>query len=446
MTFGFLITSQTREELHAAFPILRAAVALILPKYLDRGKDPCFQDTIHSMNALELCPRLSYQQGNGNKRVTYQDQEIGDVLMVPFPCWTFEQPDFEKEKMKIVSDYYYKLHYNNGSLENTFIDKIIEGMAKAYLLKDTNVFGLGGYTSVVMMPKALRGLNYFVDSKISKKLEQFVSELYKSESDFLKSHLTEKEIQEGILDRISELSDKDFNVKTYNTSGSYLTAWYSFKGIEEICKKNNLDLENTPIAMYGLGSVSRAVTELILQNYESADIHIIRRNSAKLSRDISELTEIYPKARIQGSLQDFVPNDKKIVVVATSMLQPFLKAEHLDDKTIVLDDGRPKSMNAEEIRLLEEKGGQYFTLGLVKSKIHENKPIVEHGLGRRIMQVAQLKENQHLACFAETLILDKMLRDGIDPEIISRYSSLRVNLDYIKYIVEIADDIFEVDI
>ncbi len=435
MTFGFLITSQTQEELHAALPILQGATRSVVLANPDVN-----HDLHYAKSCIEAPTRLAYIQGSGNKRASLEKEELGDIILIPFPCWAFEQEDL-RNQIKNSKPHPF---YSNGSLDEIMIDKIIEGMAKAYLLKRTNVFGLGGYTSVVLMPKAMRDLNKFINSRIARKLEHF----HNADDNFVNYQITEKEKQEGILERIAEL--QSFDVKTYNTSGSYLTAYYSFKGLEEIASRYNLDLKNIPIAIYGMGAVSRGLTELILENYSGADIHIVRRNVNRLERDIAELKEKYPSARISGSLNensDYKPKGKKMIITATSMLHPFLKADDLDDGTIVLDDGRPKSMSSEQIKLLEAKGGQYFTSGLVKSKLDlSGIPLVNHGLGRRIMSVAQLTENQHLACFAETLTLDKMLRSGINPGIIERYASLRVNLEYIRDIVSVADEIFEVEV
>ena len=435
MTFGFLITSQTREELHAALPILQSATRSVVTT------NPEIDYDLHyAKSCIESPTKLAYLQGSGNKRVSLQETEIGDIVMVPFPCWAFEQ-DHLKEGIESSKPHPF---YSNGSLDEIVIDKIIEGIAKAFIMKGSNVFGFGGYTSVVVMPKAMRGLNAFVNLKLQKKLEQF----YNAGDDFINYQITEKEKQEGLLEMIADM--KGVQPKTYNTSGSYLTAYYSLKGLEEIARRNNLDLENTAIAVYGMGAVSRGITELILEKYESADIHIIRRNHAKLLRDISELKEKYPKARINGSVNenaDYKSHSKKIIIVATSMLHPFLKAEDIDEGAIVLDDGRPKSMSLEEVIQLEQKGGQYFTLGLLKSKLDTSgNQLVSHGLGKRIMAVAQLKNNQHLACFAETLVLNQMLRSGVNAAILERYSSLRVNLEYMKDIVEAADEIFEIDV
>ncbi|MDP2637962.1 MAG: hypothetical protein Q8P26_02795 [Candidatus Levybacteria bacterium] len=116
------------------------------------------------------------------------------------------------------------------------------------------------------------------------------------------------------------------------------------------------DLRNLKITIVGAyGSIGSAMTEILLrEGARRLSLHDKEDRIGSLEARRMKILENYPDAQIgvtggNSSLRDAC-RESRIVEVAASAPEPFIKGEHVDPGTIVINDSQPPSMTVEEAK------------------------------------------------------------------------------------------------
>lgn len=145
------------------------------------------------------------------------------------------------------------------------------------------------------------------------------------------------------------------------TTGHAFTAYFMSKWTKFAAENNNINIVNSPVTIIGAnGSIGSAMTEaLLLEGASELRLHDKENMVGALEKRKREILEKYPNKIIvvtggNSNLREAC-RGSRIVLVAASSPKPFIKAEHLDKGTIVINDSQPPSITREEAQSANSK-------------------------------------------------------------------------------------------
>jgi len=129
----------------------------------------------------------------------------------------------------------------------------------------------------------------------------------------------------------------------------FMTEWTNF-----IAEKIGINLKDSQVTIIGAnGSIGSAMTEMLLEQGVSAlRLHDQSNMLGALEKRKKEISNKYLNRKIEitggnENLREACRNSRIILVAASSPI-PFIKAQHLDKNTFVINDSQPPSITREE--------------------------------------------------------------------------------------------------
>lgn len=379
--FAFLVTSHTREEGLEAMPLLKS-----------------FDQSEQDKKLHQLPARFSYQYSKRLKRVSLDGEPVGDVVFIPEDNWN--------QDYGMVRDVSKPAEQRQPYVERlaSFATKIIDGIELAYKERGARVFGLGGHTSIALF-------------------EELAQRNAKGARLATLNDLVNQELAQ-------RAKEKDFEIRgeAFCTPGSNLTVASTTDVLSAILKEEQIDIEKEEIVVYGFGSIGQGCIDVIRKKYECVRIIAVRGDKERLNSMSDRTIKSWEKKGVHFEhFEAFEPTNYKLILAATSQLQPILHASRLTPGVIVFDNGRPASLSKEDIRKIHELGGRYLRAGLFYTDR------VDHGLRDRFLTpVSGLTMNEVFGCFAESFTLMMMLRHGIPDKIRQKYKINGSDSDVVK--------------
>lgn len=140
------------------------------------------------------------------------------------------------------------------------------------------------------------------------------------------------------------------------TTGHAFTTHFMTEWTQYAAKAAGIKLEDSQITIIGAGgSIGKAMTEILLdQGVERLNLHDKENMRGVLEEKQEEISERYPNKKIKITAENDNLKEacvgSRIVLVAASAPTPFIKAEHLDKGTFIINDSQPPSITREEAR------------------------------------------------------------------------------------------------
>jgi predicted amino acid dehydrogenase len=146
---------------------------------------------------------------------------------------------------------------------------------------------------------------------------------------------------------------KEFPDKSI-TTGHAFTTYFMKEWTKFVAEKAGLDLKKSPITIIGAnGSIGFAITQmLLLEGASKLRLHDKEDAIGAMHAKSEEIHKMFPDVEIKitggdDNLKEACKGSR-IVLVAASAPKPFIKAEHLDRGTFVINDSQPPSITREE--------------------------------------------------------------------------------------------------
>lgn len=159
------------------------------------------------------------------------------------------------------------------------------------------------------------------------------------------------------LTRHGEVLQEQFHGIKF-TTGHAFTTYFMNEWVKFVAEKSEIRLEDSQVTIIGAnGSIGSAMTEMLLeQGVGKLRLHdndnmigALRKRAEAIIRKHPDLNGKIGVTGGNGNLKEAC-RGSKIVLVAASAPKPFIKSEHLDPGTFIINDSQPPGITYEEAK------------------------------------------------------------------------------------------------
>jgi fatty aldehyde-generating acyl-ACP reductase len=140
------------------------------------------------------------------------------------------------------------------------------------------------------------------------------------------------------------------------TTGHAFTTYFMNEWTKFVAKKAEIDLGNSPVTIIGAnGSIGSSMIEMLLhEGVSNLRLHDKEKMVGALEIRRKEILKNYPNVRVEitggnAELRNACKGSR-IVLVAASAPEPFIRSKDLDPETFIINDSQPPSITRVEAR------------------------------------------------------------------------------------------------